>query len=77
VPDDDWMLAQGTVEFRQTERDHANGRDRAPKSPEPWWPLTPLCGICRQTVGCECASDFDAAAGVSPETEPAAAKEAS
>lgn len=28
MPDDDSLLAQGTVEFRQAERDHANGRQR-------------------------------------------------
>jgi hypothetical protein len=66
---DDWMLAQGTVEFRQTERDHATGRARTPAA---------RCGLCGDPAYlCGCASDFDAAAGVSPETEPAAAKEAS
>lgn len=28
MPDDDSLLAQGTVDFRQAERDHANGRER-------------------------------------------------
>lgn len=27
MPADDWMLAQGTVEFREEERRHASGRD--------------------------------------------------
>jgi hypothetical protein len=51
VPDDDWALAQGTVDFRNEERRAANGSEQIP----PTGPRPQAASICPN-----CLTDLDA-----------------